>query len=41
MGPSRRVAVGAKEVSKGQIIKGLNGFTKEFGLYPKVIRSHR
>lgn len=26
------------EVNRDQIIKGLNGFIKEFGLYPKVKR---
>ena len=26
----------AGEASRGQIMKGLNGFIKEIGLYPKV-----
>lgn len=38
MWPSRRVGEEAGEVNRGQIIKGLNGFIKEFGLYPKVNR---
>lgn len=36
MWPSRRVGEEAGEVNRDQIIKGLNGFIKEFGLYPKV-----
>lgn len=36
--PSRRVGDEAGEVNRDQIIKGLNGFIKEVGLYPKVKR---
>lgn len=39
--PSRRVGNEAGEVSGGQIITGLNGFIKEFRLYPRSIGSHQ
>lgn len=36
MRPSIGVGNEPGQASRGQIIKGLNGFTKEFGLYPTV-----